>query len=270
MSQLRIALSRAEADTDEARAQARAWEDRAHAEQRARDDAALAAGELALRLRDEARVARADELYAERRRTAALERRVADRDAVLASVAAHAQALEERLALADTERAEAEWREWRLRDAWREDRALLVGPGRDEKEWRQRARADGREMDGLRDDVALAERERADEREWDSVRGEWERRRDKAARDEKKRMERDFEVVEGECVLLSLLLTCASLTCFPLTLTLRPQARPRRQRRDPSPRSAPRRVRVVPLDRALRPLARDGAARPARGRSRRP
>ncbi|GAA5911375.1 hypothetical protein JCM8208_005234 [Rhodotorula glutinis] len=198
LSQLRIALSRAEADTDEARAQARAWEDRARAEQRARDDAALAAGELAARLRDEARVARADDLYAERCRTAALERRLADRDAVLASVVAHAQALEEQLALADAERLEAEWREWRVRDAWREDRALLVGPGRDEKEWRQRARADGREMDGLRDDVALAERERADEREWDAVRREWERRRDKAAREDKKRFERDFEVVEGE------------------------------------------------------------------------
>ncbi|GAA5935909.1 hypothetical protein JCM3775_007359 [Rhodotorula graminis] len=198
LSQLRITLSRAEADTDEARAQARAWEDRARLEQRARDDQALAAGELAARLRDDARIARADDLYAERRRCAALERRIADRDAILASVAAHAHALEEQLALATAERLEAEWREWRLRDAWREDRALLVGPGRDEKEWRQRARADGREMDGLRDDVALGERERADEREWDAVRAEWERRRDKAAREDKKRLERDLEVVEGE------------------------------------------------------------------------
>lgn len=204
LSALRGALSRAEADTDEARAEARAWEGRARRERRGREDAALAAGELVASLRAErSALAPVEDLAAERLARVALERRVADREAVLASVGEHARALEERLALAGVELDEASWREWRVREMWRTERDMVVSPGRDEKEWRQRARADGREMEGLREEVGMWEKEAEREREWDELRGEWERRRDKAWREERKRMERDYEVVEGECVTLS-------------------------------------------------------------------
>lgn len=204
LSALRGALSRAEADTDEARAEARAWEGRAHRERRGREDAALAAGELVASLRAErSALAPVEDLAAERLARVALERRVADREAVLASVGEYARALEERLALAAAELDEASWREWRVREMWRTERDLVVSPGRDEKEWRQRARADAREMEGLREEVGMWEREAEREREWDELRGEWERRRDKAWREERKRMVRDYEVVAGECVALS-------------------------------------------------------------------
>ncbi|BGP40580.1 hypothetical protein JCM10450v2_004579 [Rhodotorula kratochvilovae] len=198
LSTLRTALSRTEEERDEAREEAEEWEERARTERRGREDAALAAGELTAALRAEARDARVEELHAARLRAARLARRVEDREAVIASLGEYARGLEERLAHAAGERDEGEWREWRLREAWRAERELLVGPGREEKEWRQRARADAREMLGLREDVALLEREGEAEREWDGVRGEWERRREKAWREEKRRMERDFEVVEGE------------------------------------------------------------------------
>ncbi|GAA6053204.1 hypothetical protein JCM3770_000030 [Rhodotorula araucariae] len=198
LASLRADLSRVQASRDATRAEADAWAERARTERRGREDAAVAAGELACALRAEARDARVEELHAARLRGARLARRVADREAAVASLGEYARGLEERLAMADGEREAADWREWRLREAWRTDRELVVGPGREEKEWRQRARADGREMLGLREHVALLEREGAAEREWDAVRGEWERRRDRAWREEKKRMERDFEVVEGE------------------------------------------------------------------------
>ncbi|GJN90948.1 hypothetical protein Rhopal_003962-T1 [Rhodotorula paludigena] len=174
------------------------WARIARRERLGREEQASLASAAVRSARDEASLARVEELAAARLRNVRLSRALEDRKAVVASLGEYARDLEERLARADDERTEAESREWAIREAWRAERELVVGPARDEKEWRQRARADAREVAALRDEVERGEREQDVEREWDGVRAEWEKRREKAWAHERKALLRDYEVVEGE------------------------------------------------------------------------
>ncbi|BGO91863.1 hypothetical protein JCM10020v2_003519 [Rhodotorula toruloides] len=118
-------------------------------EKQGRAEQATAAGEAVLSARVEARVARQGELYEARMREVKLRRQVEDRIAQVESLAAYAAGLEERVKVAEESREEAEWQRWRIRDLWRDERELMVGPERNEKEWRQRARAESEGRLGL-------------------------------------------------------------------------------------------------------------------------
>lgn len=149
--------------------------------------------------RAETRNARVVELHMSRLREVKLQRQLEDRTAQVETLAAYAAGLEEK---ADELVSQAKMREEdseKLRASWRGDRMLLVEE-RNEKEWRQRARADEREADGLRKEVEGMREMEVVDRESRKM-GEWvEKERRSRWRAEKKEMQRDYEVVEGECV----------------------------------------------------------------------
>ncbi|BGP16700.1 hypothetical protein JCM10213_009117 [Rhodosporidiobolus nylandii] len=167
-------------------------------EQEGRREQAEAAAALVQQLRAEARDARLIELHQAHLATTRLSRQLDDRSAQVTALAEYASGLEARLALSDEQRRTADEDRWAIVRSWRMDRELLVGPERGEKEWRQRARADARESEGLREQVESLEGEREVVHEGREL-GEkvWERRR-KAWEAERKRMKVDYEVVEGE------------------------------------------------------------------------
>ncbi|GAA5999775.1 hypothetical protein JCM10207_005904 [Rhodosporidiobolus poonsookiae] len=167
-------------------------------EREGREDAARAAGQAVAAAREEARAVRVDELYAARREVVKSERRAADRQAQVESLAAYAEGLEARVAVLSDELFAAGADADLVRRLWRADRELLIGPERAEKEWRQRARADGRDNEGLRSevegwrDVWGVERERGELGEW------VERERRKREERERRRLKMELEIAEGE------------------------------------------------------------------------
>ncbi|GAA5908168.1 hypothetical protein JCM6882_005962 [Rhodosporidiobolus microsporus] len=166
-----------------------------------REEQARAAGEAVdrvVRASEAARVRELVERQQTRVREARLEKHLADRAAQVDALAAYAEGLEARLALAEEQRREAEADRARVERLWRADRELLVSPERGEKEWRQRARADGREAEGLREEVGEMRELAECDREQRGVAEGVERERRKRWGRERKELKRDLEVAEGE------------------------------------------------------------------------
>lgn len=190
------------------------WERRARRERQGREEAATAAGEAVRAVRaaaDERDAGRLVELHAGRTAHVRLERQLADRKAQVESLAAYASTLEARLSLTEEDRARSE-RDQRfvLLEAWHAERDLnaapsgqsggLGGGGRAEveKEWRQRARADAREVEGLREEVALA---RVEEEVMSALHGEtlrWEVEREKTWKAERAAAKKALQATEHE------------------------------------------------------------------------
>lgn len=144
--------------------------------------------------RKEVATVRVDELLVAELRIARLERQLGDRTAQVealgeysAQVGEEADALREEL-----ERVEEE-REWAL-GVWRGEREERRG----EKDWRQRARSDQREMMGLREEVHVLEGLRTVERELEKGVAWLEGERRAEALSERKRLVKELEVAEGE------------------------------------------------------------------------
>ncbi|GAA6039480.1 hypothetical protein JCM8097_009572 [Rhodosporidiobolus ruineniae] len=167
-------------------------------EKQGRAEVVDAAATALRQARDEVRSVRVVELQAEKLRGIKLARQVEDQKSVVESLVDYSAGLEYRVGVLEAELREQEEDRRKVFASWRSDRELLVGPARCEKEWRQRARADGRDVEGLRDEVAgwneVWEVEREGVRLGETVEKEARRR----WREEKKVMKRDYEVVEGE------------------------------------------------------------------------
>ena len=185
------------------------WERTARRERQGREEAATAAGEAVRAVRaaaDERDTERLVELHAGRTAHVRLERQLADRRAQVESLAAYASTLEARLSLAEEERARSE-RDQRfvLLEAWHAERDLNVPSGLGggvraevEKEWRQRARADAREVEGLREEVALA---RIEEEVLSALQGEtlrWEVERETSWKAERAAAKKALQATEHE------------------------------------------------------------------------
>ncbi|GEM10020.1 hypothetical protein Rt10032_c09g4037 [Rhodotorula toruloides] len=167
-------------------------------EKQGRAEQATAAGEAVLSAREEVRVARRGELYEARMREVKLRRQVEDRIAQVESLAVYAAGLEERITVAEESREKAEWQRWRIRDLWRDERELIVGPERNEKEWRQRARADLRDATGLRDEVVSSEEEKDWRMQWDEEARMWMKGREKRWDEEKRALQKELLDLEKE------------------------------------------------------------------------
>ncbi|GAA5864205.1 hypothetical protein JCM3774_001255 [Rhodotorula dairenensis] len=187
------------------------WERRARRERQGREEAATAAGEAVRSIRAAAADQEADRLVATQTHWLAharLERQLADRKAQVESLAEYASTLEARLALADEDRTRSD-RDQRfvLWEAWIAERDLNApAGGRDgggaraeaEKEWRQRARADAREVQGLRDQVRQGQ---VEEDALHAVADEtlaWEQERDQHSRAERDAAKRALRATEQE------------------------------------------------------------------------
>lgn len=192
----RVRTEAVEADRD-------AWQERAQRERSGREEAATAAGEVVARLRAEAHDAASSQetaTYALQLAQIKLERQLADRQAQVESLAAYASTLEARLALADEDRARTD-RDNRfvLVELWRAERDLAAHEGRDvEKEWRQRARADARDVDGLRELVSAAETEAEVLAQWSRDVGAWEEARARTWRSERSAAKKALQATEAE------------------------------------------------------------------------
>lgn len=179
------------------------WERRARRERQGREEAATAAGEAvrlarteALNVADQLRV----DLNSARSAALKLDRQLADRRAQVETLAAYASGLEAQLASADEERLRSE-RDVRfvVIEAWHAERDLNSCEGREvEKEWRQRARADAREMDGLRSEVRLWEKEEEILGQWSDDTLAWEEAKDRAARAERSAAKKALQATEAE------------------------------------------------------------------------
>ncbi|GAA5967646.1 hypothetical protein JCM11641_005722 [Rhodosporidiobolus odoratus] len=166
-------------------------------EQTARIEQAQIASAVIASTREETRLARLAELRLSEFANARLERQLADRLAQVESLVSYAQGLEAQLQLAEEQRKEQEVDIQRLRSMWAWDRELIVGE-RGEKEWRQRARADWREVEGLVDRLHEVEGEAKLVGEgWEMGERVWERRR-KSWEKERKDLKVELEVAEGE------------------------------------------------------------------------
>ncbi|BGP55885.1 hypothetical protein JCM8202_002673 [Rhodotorula sphaerocarpa] len=192
----RVRTEAVEADRD-------AWQERAQRERSGREEAATAAGEVVARLRAEAHDAASSQetaTYALQLAQIKLERQLADRQAQIESLAAYASTLEARLALADEDRARTD-RDNRfvLVELWRAERDLAAHEGRDvEKEWRQRARADARDVDGLRELASAAETEAEVLAQWSRDVGAWEEGRARTWRSERSAAKKALQATEAE------------------------------------------------------------------------
>jgi hypothetical protein len=168
-------------------------------ERAAREQQASAAGEVVAAAREEARTARVVELHLSKLREVRLERQLEDRTAQVSSLAEYASGLEAQVDLLEAQVKAQDADGAKLRASWRGDRLLLVDE-RNEKEWRQRARADEREVLGLREEVEGLKDVEGIDREARKM-GEWvEKERRSRWKIEKREMKRDYEIVEGECV----------------------------------------------------------------------
>ncbi|CEQ42481.1 SPOSA6832_04296, partial [Sporobolomyces salmonicolor] len=191
------ALQRKTEELSAERERADIWETSAKREGKARSEEAAAAEKVVQGLREEVREVRVIALQAERLRRVKLTRQLDDRATQVGALAEYSQGLEETVSVLSEQLDALNSDYTSLLELWRSDRALLVEE-RSEKEWRQRARSDAREMTGLREDVGdleeLRECERMCERDGEQV---WRlRRREWNA--EKEKMKVDYEVVEGE------------------------------------------------------------------------
>ncbi|GAA6060097.1 hypothetical protein JCM10212_003505 [Sporobolomyces blumeae] len=143
------------------------------------------------------RSARVVELQQERYRSTRLERQLADRTAQVEALVEYSQQLEDHNHVLSRQVSDLERDAQDILDRWRQDRELLLDD-RDEKEWRQRARSDQREIVGLGEEVEHArEVERVRIQVESAVEDVW-RLRKREWKDEKAAMKREYEVVEGE------------------------------------------------------------------------
>lgn len=185
------------------------WEARARRERHGRQEAATASGEAVRSVRAATAERDADRLVAEQAHRLAhvrLERQLADRKAQVESLAAYASTLEARLALADEDRTRSE-RDQRfvLAEAWAAERELNA-PDRGaraevEKEWQKRARADAREVLGLRDEVRQSQVEAEALHAVACETVAWEQGREQNWRAERDAAQRALRATEHECVM---------------------------------------------------------------------
>ncbi|ORY84163.1 hypothetical protein BCR35DRAFT_303248 [Leucosporidium creatinivorum] len=194
IAELKSTLERREESIAELEGEVRRWKREAREEGRARKDVTEATERVVKDLRTQVASVRVVDLTAASLRIARLERQLEDRTAQVqalgeysAQVGEEADALKEELVQAEEER------DWALGE-WRKERE----DRRSEKEWRQRARSDQREMVGLREEVAFLEgwvrfgREVERDSKWVE-----EERREEMSRT-LGRLEKELEVAEGE------------------------------------------------------------------------
>lgn len=194
IAELKERVERREGSIAELEGEVRRWKREARDEGRARKDATEATERIVKQLRAQVAEVRVVDLAAASLRIARLERQLEDRTAQVqalgeysAQVGEEADALKEELVKTEQER------DWALSE-WRKERE----DRRSEKEWRQRARSDQREMMGLREEVGFLEgwltvgREVERDSKW--VEGE---RREETSR-ELKMLKKELEVAEGE------------------------------------------------------------------------
>ena len=152
-------------------------------------------------LREEEREKRSEELRRDKLRVVKLERQVEDRTAQVEALVDYSQGLEETVRGLEDQLELVEGDYERMREMWSVERGLLVEE-RNEKEWRQRARSDMRELVGLVEELECARREaeavnevgKIGESVWKLRKREW--------RDEKETMKAQLETVENESVFL--------------------------------------------------------------------
>ncbi|KAM0791572.1 hypothetical protein ACM66B_006018 [Microbotryomycetes sp. NB124-2] len=181
-------------ELEEAAADAQQWQDRARIERQARTEAAKMAGDEVERLRVLVNDIRVGELVSLKYKCARLERQLGDRIAQVDALADYVALIEQESEFAkeQLETAEAD-RDWAM-DMWRQEREDRLG----EKEWRQRARSDQREMLGLRDEVRILETIRATERDIDATTRMSEAAKIDSLERQRQMLERELEVAEGE------------------------------------------------------------------------
>ncbi|GAA5874795.1 hypothetical protein JCM16303_002986 [Sporobolomyces ruberrimus] len=175
----------------------RDFEDGLEREREGRKREAQVAEEVVGKLREQMRDVRVAELTREQFRTIKLERQLRDRFAQVESLVEYSKGLEDTVKGLEHQVKVLVGDNERIGDMWRTDRGLLAG-ARNEKEWRQRARSDMRESQGLVDELegareeadVLREVEKSGELAWRLKRREW--------RDEKEKMQVEHEIVEGE------------------------------------------------------------------------
>lgn len=148
-------------------------------------------------LKDEVRQARLADLATERFTRIKLERQLQDRLNQVESLVEYSQGLEETVRVMEEQvKSVVEDHLW-ISALWKIDRELLVVE-RSEKEWRQRARSDQREKDGLIEELdgarvesdAVAGVEKTGEVVWKMRKREW--------KQEKEQMTAAYETIEGE------------------------------------------------------------------------
>ncbi|GAA5828975.1 hypothetical protein JCM5353_005188 [Sporobolomyces roseus] len=175
----------------------REWEETARREREGRKQAGEVARSVIEELREELREVRVEDLQRERLSVVKLERQVQDRTAQVEALVDYSQGLEHSVKRLEEQVSLLEGDGQRMREMWRIDRGLLVEE-RNEKEWRQRARSDQRELVGLVEELELA-REEAEavkavgkngESVWKLRKREW--------RDDKETMKTELENTEKE------------------------------------------------------------------------
>jgi len=175
----------------------REWEETARREREGRKQAGEVARSVIEGLREELREVRAEDLQRERLRVVKLERQVQDRTAQVEALVDYSQGLEHSVKRLEEQVSLLEGDGQRMGEMWRVDRGLLIEE-RNEKEWRQRARSDQRELVGLVEELELAREEaealkevgRSGESVWKLRKREW--------RDDKEAMKTELENVEKE------------------------------------------------------------------------
>lgn len=124
-----------------------------------------------------------------------LQRRLGDKDAILQALTGYTAALEEELDLLKNDLSEREgdlnWSLGELR--WEREEGK-----RSDKEWRQRARSDGREIVWLREDVAFEVEVGRVERDCEKAAFTSEEEKKVDAMTEADRLNKELEIVEGE------------------------------------------------------------------------
>jgi len=172
-------------------------EEVARKEREARKEMSIVAERVMRESREESREVRVEELRRERVRVVRLERQLEDRTAQVEALVDYSRGLEHSFSRLEDQVSLLEGDNERMKEMWRSDRGLLVEE-RNEKEWRQRARSDQRELVGLVEELEAARSEaevvdevgKCAESVWKLRKREW--------RDEKESMKAELETVEKE------------------------------------------------------------------------
>ncbi|KAK4048257.1 hypothetical protein OIO90_005876 [Microbotryomycetes sp. JL221] len=170
------------------------WQQMAKLERQARKDVVKLASDEIERLRhlvDEIRLTQVVEL---KHKCVRMERQLGDRNAQVEELAGYASIVEQESDMLRAELTTLEQeRDWAM-TMWQQER----DDRQSEKEWRQRARSDQREMLGLRDQVKMLESIRETEREIDATTRTMEQDKVDTLSSKCTMLERELEVAEGE------------------------------------------------------------------------
>lgn len=181
-------------EIEELREEVAKWKSRALEEREGRKEVSKVAEEMVKGLRKKVEVVRVEELLVARYRIAKLERQLGDRVGQVVALGEYSEMVGEEADELKEELNRAEEDRELVRGLWREERE----DRRNEKEWRQRARSDQREMNGLKDEVMFLEEMRSVEKSVEES-GKWcGKEKVKRVEMDLKMVERELEVAEGE------------------------------------------------------------------------